>query len=99
MIKPKPLQIGDKVGIIAPASPIDINLINKCVDSLSSLGLDVKVGESCTSEYGFLSGTDEIRAKDVNLMFADTPEQIIEIDNFYAEKCREVAELKGMCKE
>lgn len=71
MIKPKPLQIGDKVGIIAPASPIDINLINKCIDSLSSLGLDVKVGESCTSEYGFLSGTDEIRAKDVNLMFAD----------------------------
>ena len=28
-----------------------------------------------------------------------SPEQIIEIDNFYAEKCREVAELKGMCKE
>lgn len=27
------------------------------------------------------------------------PEQIIEMDSLYAEKCREVAELKGRCKE
>ena len=27
-----------------------------------------------------------------------TPEQMIEIDQLYTEKCREVAELKGRCK-
>ena len=71
MIKPKPLQQGDSVAIIAPASPTDKNLIDKCVDSLNQLGLKVVVGESCLSEHGFLSGTDDIRANDINCMFAD----------------------------
>ena len=71
MIKPKPLQQGDSVAIIAPASPTDKNLIDKCVNSLNALGLKVVVGDSCLSEHGFLSGTDDIRANDINCMFAD----------------------------
>ena len=71
LIKPKPLQQGDTVSIIAPASPIDKNLIDKCVDSLNALGLKVVVGESCLSDHGFLSGTDDIRANDINYMFAN----------------------------
>ena len=71
MIKPKPLQQGDSVAIIAPASPSDKNLIDKCISSLNELGLKVVVGESCLSEHGFLSGTDDIRANDINCMFAD----------------------------
>lgn len=71
MIKPKPLQKGDSVAIIAPASPSDKNLIDKCITSLNKLGLKVVVGESCLSEHGFLSGTDDIRANDINCMFAD----------------------------
>jgi len=31
----------------------------------------VKAGESAHAKYGYLSGTDEIRARDVNAMFAD----------------------------
>lgn len=71
MIKPKPLKQGDKVAIIAPSSPIDTNLINKCVESLNSFGLNVVVGKSCISTHGFLSGTDDTRVKDINFMFAD----------------------------
>lgn len=71
MIKPKPLQQGDSVAIIAPASPSDKNLIDKCIASLNELGLKVVVGESCLSQHGFLSGTDYIRANDINCMFAD----------------------------
>ena len=71
MIKPKALQQGDRVAIIAPASPTDKTLIDKCVRSLKDLGLEVIVGTSCLSEHGFLSGTDDIRANDVNRMFAD----------------------------
>ena len=70
MIKPKPLQQGDSVAIIAPASPSDKNLIDKCISSLNELGLKVVVGESCLSEHGFLSGTDDVRANDINCMFA-----------------------------
>ncbi|WP_195987904.1 LD-carboxypeptidase [Clostridium sp. D53t1_180928_C8] len=71
MIKPKPLQQGDSVAIIAPASPVDKTLIDKCVSSLKDLGLEVVVGTSCLSDHGFLSGTDDIRANDINRMFAD----------------------------
>lgn len=71
MIRPKPLQKGDKVAIIAPASPSDKNLIDKCIASLNELGLKVVIGESCLSEHGFLSGTDDIRANDINCMFSD----------------------------
>ena len=70
VIKPKPLQQGDSVAIIAPASPSDKNLIDKCISSLNELGLKVVVGESCLSEHGFLSGTDDVRANDINCMFA-----------------------------
>lgn len=71
MIRPKPLKKGDTVAIIAPASPADKNLIDSCINSLENLGLNVVVGNSCTSEYGFLSGTDDIRANDINSMFAN----------------------------
>lgn len=71
VIKPKPLQQGDSVAIIAPASPCDKKLIDKCIASLNELGLKVVIGESCISEHGFLSGTDDIRANDINCMFAD----------------------------
>lgn len=71
MIRPKPLNKGDTVAIIAPASPADKNLIDSCINSLENLGLNVVVGKSCTSEYGFLSGTDDIRANDINSMFAN----------------------------
>ena len=71
MIRPKPLKKGDTVAIIAPASPADKNLIDSRINSLENLGLNVVVGNSCTSEYGFLSGTDDIRANDINSMFAN----------------------------
>ncbi len=71
MIKPKALQKGDSVAIISPASPSDKSLIDEYISSLNKLGLKVIVGESCLSEHGFLSGTDDIRANDINCMFAD----------------------------
>ena len=71
MIKPKPLQKGDRVAIISPASPSDKSLIDEWIAALNKLGLNVVVGESCLSEHGFLSGTDDIRANDINSMFAN----------------------------
>ena len=63
MIKPKPLQQGDSVAIIAPASPTDKNLIDKCVNSLNALGLKVVVEGRAVYRHGFLSGTDDIQSK------------------------------------
>lgn len=72
MIKPKGLKRGDTVGLIAPSSPTtDKKYVEQAKDKLIEMGFKVKVGRSCYERYGYLSGTDELRAKDINLMFED----------------------------
>lgn len=74
MIKPKALRKGDTIGLIAPSSPIredNTAEVEKSVAALKAQGFNVVVGESCYSRYGYLSGTDEVRAADINRMFSD----------------------------
>lgn len=70
MIKPKRLKIGDKIGVIAPASPVyDKERIEKGIDVLKKLGYEVILGESCFKQYGFLAGNDYVRIRDINEFF------------------------------
>ena len=71
MIKPKGLNFGDTIGIIAPASPVSEEDVQKVYNKITSLGFQVKIGSSCYEEYGYLSGKDNIRAEDINNMFKD----------------------------
>jgi len=70
MIKPKTLKRGDTIGIIAPSSPTrKEENIKKAIEVLEAQGFKVVVGDSCIKKYGYLSGSDETRAKDINEMF------------------------------
>ncbi len=72
LIVPEFLKKGDKVGLICPSSCVrDMNTLTEGVKYIESLGFEVVLGESCNSKYGYLAGSDEIRAKDINDMFAD----------------------------
>jgi len=71
IIKPRALKPGGTIAVIAPASPVPKEQLEKSVDRLARFGFQVKLGESVGKEYGYLSGRDELRAKDVNQMFAD----------------------------
>ncbi len=72
LVIPETLKKGDKVGLICPSSCVrDINTLTEGIKYIESLGFEVVVGESCTSKYGYLAGSDEVRANDVNKMFAD----------------------------
>jgi muramoyltetrapeptide carboxypeptidase len=71
MIKPKALKFGDTIGVIAPASPITEERVKKAHDKLIEMGFKVKMGKSPYERYGYLSGSDAIRAEDVNEMFRD----------------------------
>ena len=71
MIKPEALKFGDTVGIIAPASPTTEERVKKAHDKLIEMGFKVKMGKSPYERYGYLSGTDSIRAEDINEMFRD----------------------------
>ena len=72
MQKPKALRRGDTLGLVGPSGAIRAeNGLERAVAQLEELGFRVKVGESAGASYGYLSGSDELRARDLNAMFAD----------------------------
>lgn len=72
LLKPKRLQIGDTVGVIAPASPPNQKILERGIEFLKGLGLRVKVGKSVEKIYGYLAGSDEERLEDFHAMFHDS---------------------------
>ncbi|MEA5574565.1 LD-carboxypeptidase [Calothrix sp. UHCC 0171] len=71
IIKPPRLQIGDTVGLVAPAGIIEAKDIEDATKTFAALGLKVKLGKYILERYGYLAGTDIQRAHDINRMFAD----------------------------
>ncbi|MGV8147168.1 MAG: S66 peptidase family protein [Alkaliphilus sp.] len=71
MNKPKVLKKGDCVGFIAPSSPASKEKVEVSKREVEKLGFKVKVGKSCYANHGYLSGCDDIRARDLNNMFYD----------------------------
>jgi len=71
-LKPPRLKAGDTVGLINPAGatfhPDDVNIAR---ETLAALGLKMKTGAHLLDRHGYLGGTDDNRAADVNAMFAD----------------------------
>ncbi len=72
ILKPKRLQAGDTIGIVAPASPLfPEDKLEKAKAYLQSLGYTVKMGQHIKKMRGYLAGSDDERADDINRMFAD----------------------------
>nr|WP_240986822.1 LD-carboxypeptidase [Acididesulfobacillus acetoxydans] len=72
MVKPRALKKGETVGLVAPSGPVPKpEIVDAAVAKVLELGFNVKVGESCRGSYGYLAGCDEVRANDLNAMFAD----------------------------
>ena len=71
LIKAKALKLGDTIGVIAPASPTTKENVDMVYNRITKMGFKVKMGKSPKLRYGYLSGSDEIRANDINEMFKD----------------------------
>jgi muramoyltetrapeptide carboxypeptidase len=72
LIKPSRLRKGDLISIISPASaPRDSNKVHKGVEYFESLGYRVTISKNVFDVNGYLAGTDEERAEDLNQAFAD----------------------------
>ena len=68
----KKLVRGATLGFIGPSGAVrTADAIERAVIETERMGFRVKLGESCGQVYGYLSGTDEVRARDVNNMFLD----------------------------
>ena len=70
-VKPKKLQFGDKVAVIAPSSATNLKEVKKGEMRIKALGLKPVMFPTCFSHYGHLSATDEERARDINNAFSD----------------------------
>lgn len=69
--KPARLQPGATIGLIAPASPVSDEKIDKALANLAALGFQVKEGAALRARLGYLAGTDEARLADLHQAFAD----------------------------
>ncbi|MCX6151826.1 MAG: LD-carboxypeptidase [Ignavibacteriales bacterium] len=69
IIKPPKLKFGDTVGLIAPGSNITEDELNESVKNLEALGFKVVYRNDILAKHGYLAGTDERRASEINEMF------------------------------
>ena len=72
MIYPKPLEAGDRIAIVSPASKIDPALVDGACRTLSEWGFRPEVSEFCKGESGSFSGTVDERLRDLRRVFSDS---------------------------
>jgi muramoyltetrapeptide carboxypeptidase len=72
VIKPRRLRPGDTIGLIEPATASDdafqLTLVEEAV---IAMGLKPRRAPNMPARHGYLGGTDEARAADLNAMFRD----------------------------
>lgn len=71
-MKGKMLQLGAKIGIVAPASYTENSKLYEAKKNLENLGFEVVLGSSTLNRWHSYSDTDENRAKDINEFFKDS---------------------------
>jgi muramoyltetrapeptide carboxypeptidase len=71
MRKPQMLEPGDRVGLIAPASPPTGDDVARATANVRSLGLVPVLGKYVFEQNGYLAGSDAERAADFNAMARD----------------------------
>ena len=72
MIQPQSLQPGDTIGMVCPAGAIPVEKVQKCVETLTEWGYQVRLGKTVGGKYFTYAGTDEERAADLQEMLDDT---------------------------
>ena len=74
MIIPKKLEIGDKIGIVAPSGPIikeNIEELERAKIKVEKMGFKVKYSKNLFSNSNIYSAKPEEKAQDINDMFKD----------------------------
>lgn len=70
MIRPKSLQPGDRLAVLCGSSPTSLAQID-LENAVRAMGLEPVMYPSAVAKHGYLSGTDAVRAADINAAFAD----------------------------
>ncbi|GAU77819.1 LD-carboxypeptidase [Fusibacter sp. 3D3] len=68
---PNPLKKGDQVAVLCPSTPTNEMRVHKAEAAMKVLGFEPVMYPSCYAYHGHLSGSDALRAKDINDAFLD----------------------------
>jgi muramoyltetrapeptide carboxypeptidase len=71
MLKPPALRQGDRVAIVAPASPFAREAFDAGLAELRALGLEPIHTDAVFAREGYLAGSAEARARDLHLAWTD----------------------------
>jgi len=71
MYRPKSLQPGDTVALLAPSGICNPVKLEISIRTLQNMGLQVQVMESCHASRDYLAGPDTLRLRDLHTAFAD----------------------------
>jgi len=71
LLTPPRLKPGDKIGVVAPASPFDRKVFNQGLRVLEKMGFDPYVPEGVFEKKRYLAGTDAGRAERIHSLFRD----------------------------
>lgn len=72
LILPKRLKTGDRIGLICPSEPVLFpERLQRGIKELESFGFECVLGRHVNAVVGYMAGTDQERADDLNGMFAD----------------------------
>ena len=71
LIKPKQLQIGDKIRFIAPSGSVDQSKIEKSVEYFTKKGYKIELGKHLFAKNDYLAGNDDDRLCDLHEAFED----------------------------
>lgn len=71
-LKPQALKSGDTIAISSPAGAVwDAAQVETFSNILKGFGFKVVLGKTLSEKYGYFAGTDELRAGELNSLFAD----------------------------
>jgi muramoyltetrapeptide carboxypeptidase len=76
-VKPAPIKPGDRVGVIAPAGPVNEAELQPGLSFLESLGFQVSLSPHLYDEQDYLAGEDAGRLDDLHTMFQDEAIQAV----------------------
>ncbi len=68
---PKKLHPGDTIGIVSTSSPTTQDAINRMRSYFEKRGYSVRTAPNVLANYGFIAGSPEMRAEDLNQMLCD----------------------------
>ena len=70
-IKPSRLKAGDTIGLVTPATYLTEEQLREAMEQFAQFGFKVRYTSNMLVRKGYLGGTDQQRADDINQFFAD----------------------------